>query len=259
MPDSSNTNNQFNQNRVSTAGITLFDDEGIMMKLGYLGDTLSVTLGIPKPAENGKRTYPKDDRVPFLITPERAAALYNEIITNEKDGGLLAAIREDRPFNRGIFLNQNKTAVLELLYKEGEVYLVYCKNINEERAAEKSYVFHFQKTEIIDGYDPSGSFDGQSKAEGSFFVFCCYVESGVYEISGGSGHSVRKTAQYTISAIFNHLKAIAAKLGVTPDSGYRSYNNGGGSSGFMNIPDGVDDELPFADAPSSTSLEDILN
>jgi hypothetical protein len=248
-------NEGYQQNRVSTAGITLFDDNSTMLRLSYLGDTLSLLIGYPKANDNGKNSYPEDQRHTFLITADRAAALYHEIIVKE----LTPALENKQDFCKGIFLNRGKTAIMELRIQDGEVYLVYCKDINEDRVSENSYVFHFQKTDTITNYDPSGTFDSQGTVEGSFFLFCKYLESGVYEMPNAGAHAFRKGNQYTTRAIFNNLRAIAAKLGVTPESGGFHRNNRAETSGFMNTPDGVDEELPFAEAPSTSNMEDLLN
>ena len=49
--------NNYQENRVSTTGITLFDDNSMMLRLMYLGDTFSVIIADPEKNENGKNTY----------------------------------------------------------------------------------------------------------------------------------------------------------------------------------------------------------
>lgn len=243
--------NNYQENRVSTTGITLFDDNSMMLRLMYLGDTFSVIIADPEKNENGKNTYPDKNRHSFLITADRAASLYHEIITKE----LTEAMQNHEDFSKGVFLNRGKTSLMEIHYKDDELYLVYFKDIDEERVAKENYVFHFQKTDTITGYTGDGSFDGQGSVQGNFYIFCKYLEAGVYELSNASGHSVRRGNQYTTNSIFNYLKSIAAKLGVTVEGGYKKKSD---ASGFMNIPEGSDEELPFAEAPTAGSMDDIL-
>ena len=76
-------NNNYQQNKVTTSGLTLFDENGIMLRLAYLDESFSIMIGEPKIADNGKRTYPQETRYPFILTIDRAAALYDEIIMFE--------------------------------------------------------------------------------------------------------------------------------------------------------------------------------
>lgn len=251
-------NNTFTLNKVSTSGITLFDDNGIMLKLNYLGETLSLIIGEPTEGSDGKKMYPDEKRYPFLITPERAAALYNEIIVKD----LLSNENfHSENFSKGVFLNKGKTAVLQIRVQDGEIYLVYCKNINADRIAEESHVFHFIKTEIIEDYDgTTGNFSAQSPREATFYLFCKYLDIGVNELNNAVAHSVRKVNNASTNKIFGYLKGITAKLGVTPDEAYgptRPINSSYPSSGFMNP---GEDPLPFNDEENTnTSMEDIIS
>lgn len=253
--NTNNNSNRFDENRINTVGITVFDNESMMMRLGYLGDALSIMIAEPE-NNNGKNSYPDKNRHSSLITAERAAAFYNEIVLK----GVLPALEKGEDYSMGIFLNQKKTSILELRVQDKEIYLVLCLNINEERVSENSYVFHFQKTDIIEGYDPSGKFDSQGKVEGCFYLFVKWLEFGISAITGASGHSMRKANSYTTNSFFNYAKSIAAKLGVTPERPNNGYHrNHSDNSGFMNIPDGSPDEMPFNDEPTTASLEDILS
>lgn len=250
-------NNQFEFNKISTVGLTLFDNESMMMRLSYLGDALSIMIAEPE-QNNGKNSYPEKNRHSTLITAERAAAFYNEIILK----GVIPAIENGENYSMGIFLNQKKTSILEIRVQDKEIYLVLCLNINEERVSENSYVFHFQKTDVIAGYEPNGTFESQDKVEGCFFIFTKWLEFGIAAITGASGHSVRKANSYTTNSFFNYAKSICAKLGVTPERpNYRSYNESNhDTSGFMSIPDDASsDGMPFNDTPTTSSMDDILS
>lgn len=241
--------------KVSTSGLPIFDENGMMLKLNYLGDTLSLIIEEPVIGADGKRTYPEEKRYPFLITADRASTLYNEIILKD----LLSRddfLNED--FSKGIFLNKSKTSVLQIRVQSGEIYLVYCKNIDEKRVAEESHVFHFTKVDIIDNYNENtGEFASQTAKEGSFYLFCKYLDAGINGFSNGMAHSIRKVNNASTSAIFEYLKGIAAKLGVTPDSyGPTKPNGSYPSSGFMNP---SNEELPFnMEENTNTSMEDII-
>lgn len=231
-------------NKVNTNGITLFDDKGNMLKLGYLGESFSGMISIPVKSESGKNTYPEKNRHSFLITHDRAAALYKKVILQD----ILESYASGQNMVRGIPLNRAKTNVLSIRLEDGELYLVFSENIDENRMTEDNYAFHFTKSDIIDEYNPKdGSYAGQYGVEGAFWIFCYYLKAGIYELCKPSGHSVRRAQSYTNQAIFNYLKAISQKLGVVVEPAFKK------SSGFAAqspTTEGGDDELPFSDVPS---------
>jgi len=252
-----NTNNNF-RDQVTTSGIPLFDDKGTWLKLGYLDDSLSLMICEPTIADNGKRTYPQESRKPFIITIERAEALHNEIIPK-----VLSSLEAGEDYDGGIFLNKRKDAIFEIRVQQGDIYAVYYKDIGEDRRAKETIVFKFQRTSIIENYNPDGTSFEQNNVEGQFAVFCKYIEAGAFDLHNSSVHSFRKGNYYTTGKIFDYLKGIAAKLGVTVDSGktYTPNNNNRSNSGFMNVPDNAGDELPFSEGmvPEESSLENILS
>jgi len=255
----SSNNSSFQANRINTTGITLFDNESMMLRMSYLGETLSMMIATPFVGDNGKKSYPDSNRHSILLTADRAAVLYNEVILK----GVLPAVEAKQDFVAGVFLNRKKESILQLRVQDGEIYLVLLTNINQDRVAENSYVFHFQKTEMIYGYDASGSFDSQEEAEGVFFLFCKWLDEGLASLTSAAGHSMRKANDYSQSQIFNYLKGIAAKLGVTIENGYRrqsnGYNNQAPNPGFMQIPEGAGEEIPFDDTPTAGAIDDLIS
>lgn len=231
----------FQQNRVTTNGATFWDSEGTMLKLSYLDDSFSIQISTPQINENGKRTYPEKNRHNLLMTADRASALYYEVIVKQ----LIPAFERGENLSKGVFLNKGKTAILEIKVENGEWFLLYHKDIDQDRKAKDSYGFRFMKNDIIEDYKAdTGEFSGQQSVDGTFYIFCEYLDMGIHELCKPSGHSVRSATSYTVSSIFNYLKSISQKLGVVVEPAYRK------SSGFntspMNAPSS--EELPF-DAP----------
>lgn len=251
-----NNNNNTYKDQVTTSGVSIFDDAGNWLKLGYLDDSLSLMICEPTTDDNGKRSYPQPSRKPFIITLDRASALHEKIIVEK----VLPAIEKGEDYNGGVFLNKRKDAIFEIRIQGGEIYGIYHKDIGEDRTPKESHVFHFQKTSIVEIYNPDGTSFEQSNVEGQFILFCKYIESGVFDLHKSAAHAIRKGNQYTTSKIFDYLAGIAAKLGVTIERRTFSGNNQRQSSDFMNIPDGASEEIPFNEAsiPESSSLADIL-
>lgn len=244
----------FQQNKVTTTGMTLWDDRGMMLKLSYLDESFSIQLSDPVVMENGKKSYPENHRHNMLMTADRASALYHEVIIKQ----LLPAYENKETFSKGVFLNRGKTSILEVATDDGELYLRYYKDIDEDRKAKEQYVFHFLKTDLIEGYQyQNGEFAGQQSTEGMFYIFCKYLDMGLNELCKASGHAVRSSMNYTISAVFNHLRGISQKLGVIVEPAFKRNNTG--SSGF-NVNAGLNEptngeEVPFEDVPSVESVE----
>lgn len=243
------------QNRVTTSGMTLFDENGTMLRMGYLDESLSLVIGEPVLADNGKKSYPQEKRHPFIITLDRAAALFHDIIEKKVYG----ALEEGYNYNGGIFLNRRKDAIFEIRVQDGEIYLILYKEIQEDRTPKETFVFKCNKTTIVENYNPDGSSADQTDVEGFFYLFCKYLEAGIFDLQNASTHSFRKANNATTSAIFNHLKQIAAKLGVTVENTRSNYQPATSNSGFMNSATSEEEELPFADAPTATSLDGMLS
>ena len=241
-----NNTNSFQPNRVTTSGMTLFDENGIMLRMSYLDDSLSFIIGESVVNDMGKRTYPQDKRHPFIITMDRAAVLYDEIIMKK----VLSAIENNQNYNGGVFLNRRKDSIFEIRVQNGEVYLCFYKGINEDRVPAESYIFKCQKSPIIEGYSADGSTDfAQEEVQSFFLLFCKYLDAGIYDVHNSSAHSFRRNS----NSIFNYLKGIAAKLGVSLEHRNQS------TSGFMNVTETENEELPFNDYSSeSTSLDGLL-
>lgn len=246
--------NQYQQNRVTTSGCTLFDENSIMLRLGFLDDGFTILFGDPK-QDGMNKTYPLEKRHSLILRPERATALLENIIVDK----VLPAMENGTSYNGGVFLNRRKDSILEVRVQDGEVYLAFHKGIDENRVPKESYVFHFQKTQIIENYNPDGSAFEQFDVHGCFMLFCKFLESGVYDINNSSAHSMRKANYYTTNKIFRYLEGLATKLGVTVEN--RSYQNGS-SSGFSQSPEGIQssqDIMPIPTDNAATSLEGLVS
>jgi len=246
-------NNAYQQNKVTTTGLTLFDENGVMLKMAYLDDSLSLMIGEPKIADNGKRTYPQEMRYPFILTMDRATALYETIVL----GKVLPAIENGIDYNGGVFLNRRNDAIFEIRVQHGDVYLVYYKEIGEDRVAKSTHVFKCQKTMCIEKYNPDGSYFEKAEAHSFFMLFCKYLESGVFDMNNSSTHSFRRANNYTTNKIFNYLEGLAAKLGVSVEN--RSYH-AAAANAFMDMNTSNDENgMPFSMVNTTTTLDGILS
>lgn len=240
-----------NQNfQIQTNSLVFFDTQGIMLKLSFLDNALSVSFGFPK-VENDKRTYPKEERKNFILTQDRVAAIHKII---EKKA--LPAYDEDRNYNGGVFTSKRKDAIFEVAVKEGNFYVLYHEGISESRLPKATYVFQFAKTDAIEAYNSSSGEFEKVQIEGQFTLFVKAVEGFADMINNSGAHAQRVTSSYITNKYFSYLNEIATKLGCSvPGSNYSS--GAGNNTGF-------DSELPFGDNSSGAmtmvdSMDGLFN
>ena len=229
----SNGQNTFNKINVSTNSLTLFDENGTMFKLGFLNETLSVMLCAPVVSPEGKRTYPTEARVNFIITADRVASLHNNIIMEK----VLDAVAENRNYNGGIFLDVKKNRVFEIRVQDGEVYAIYYIDIDAERHPKRTIVYKFSKSPIIEKYNPeSGDFE-MPEAHSQFYLFTKTLDGFLECINGINTHSHRYTNKYVTDKVFKMLEDISIKLGITiTPSKSPSWGNSNGSVSEESMP-----------------------
>lgn len=225
----------FKAPQVTTNSLTIFDEEGVMLKLAFLDDTLSLQLGVPEMVE-GRRKYPPEKRQSLIITKERVAALYS--ICTGKNSKVLNAIENGNSYDAGVFTSKRKDGILEIMVQEGTPYLVLYKDIDEDRKPKQTFLFKFEETVIIEKYDVKTTDFTQSSIHAYFTLFIKLLESFVLLSNDMSTHSFRHANKYTTDKIFQDLMEIAKKLGVTFESKYSNNSTPQNSGAF-------DNELPF--------------
>jgi hypothetical protein len=219
-----NTNN-FTKVSISTNSLSLFDENGSIMKFGFLNETLTVGV-LPQITSEGKKTYPTDARVNYVITAERVASLYDNIIMEK----VLAAISEGRNYNGGIFLDNKKNRVFEIRVQDGEVYAVYYIDIDADRRPKRTITFKFTKAPIIEKYNPeSGEFE-LHEAHSQFFVFVKMLSGFLECISGVTAHAHKFTNNYQNNKVTKMLEDLCVKMGINITSPRTTpFNNFNGS------------------------------
>lgn len=207
--------NNYNQRpSITTNSIALFDDAGVMLKCGFLDGNISISFGTAK-EENGKRTYPNEMRDNLLLTAERVSAMY-DIIQNK----VLPALDSGSTYNGGVFTSNKKDNILEVqVVSEGEhheMYLIFHRNIDENRKPSKSVIFKFSKTPIIEKYKTDTGEFNIGEIDTQFFLFVKLLEGFLLcGVNNTAAHSYRNANRYTMDKIFKYLEEVAAKLGVT--------------------------------------------
>ena len=221
--------NQDYNTKITTNGMTLFDENGVMLRLDFLDDALSVQIGFPDIVD-GKRKYPTEKRQSLIVTNDRVSALYDIVINK-----VLPAIEAGKDYDGGIFTSKRKDGVFEVAVQSGEPYLMYHKDIDADRKPKATYIFKFDKTSIIEKYNVESTEFEQCEVHAKFTLFVKLLEGFVLLSNNITTHSYRHANKYTTDKIFLYLNEIAKKMGLTVES--RS------SYGTPNV--GFSDDLPF--------------
>lgn len=223
--------NNYNQRpSITTNSIALFDEAGVMLKCGFLDGNISISFGSVK-EEGGKRTYPNELRDNLLLSSERSSALF-DIIQYK----VLPAIESGTTYNGGVFTSNKKDNILEIQVitenNKSEIFLVFHRNIDENRKPSKSISFKFGKTPIIENYNTESGEFVLDEIDTHFFLFIKLLEGFLLcGVNNVTAHSYRNANRYTMDKIFKYLEEFAAKLGVTvANNSYNNFNNN--NSGF---------------------------
>jgi hypothetical protein len=194
---------------ITTNSLALFDESGTMLKLGFLNENVTIMMCSPVISNEGKKTYPQEARVNFLINADRVGALHDVIMDK-----VLSAIAENRNYNGGVFLDQKKNRVFDIRVQDGDVYAVYYIDIDADRRPKRTVVFKFNKAPIIEKYSPeSGEFELR-EAHSQFFVFVKALSGFLECISGINAHAYKYTNMYQNNRISKMLEEVCVKLGI---------------------------------------------
>jgi len=241
--NNNNNNSQFQKVNINTNSLTFFDDNGVMLKCGFLNENISISFGTAVD-NNGKRSYPNDKRDNLLLTSDRVGALYCLI----KDK-FLPAIEKGEDYNGGVFTSMKKDQVFELRIEHqngvAEIYALFHRNIDANRIPQKTVVFKFTKVPVIEKYNTTNGEFLLDEIDAQFYMFIKLIEG--FVIAGANNvtaHSYRNANHYTTDKIFKYLGEMAAKMGISVASS-PAYNNG------------FDKSTSNADMPAIEEIDDF--
>ena len=207
-----NKNEQFS---VSTSLISMFDENSNQLRLAGMESGMSIAIWVPQVSPEGKMTFPQQSRFNTILSSDTVGSLdwliKNRIVPDRQAG---------KDIKYGVPANRSMTAMIDIIGISGDIYLRISRDIDEDRKAKNVYQFKFVNTPVIIGYDPqTGNFD-VDHIPAQFTMFT-EVISAYTAISALSGHGTRVATKFTVSSFYNYLQAIAAKLGVVVNTGYK--------------------------------------
>lgn len=241
---------------VKTNGLNLFGSDGNLLITSYLDNMINIQIAFPSEGEEGKKTYPKDNRVPIMLKKEAVQEL-SHVIMNDI---IPAYAKGEENISYGIFLTYKKDSVLMIECKNDVFKLIYYWNINTERIPGGSAEFSFQKSPIIKQYDPStGDFELED-IQSQFYCFAHMVVNFESIISTNAvSHGAKMGNAWTADQEMMHLKSIASKLGVSPiGASYREKENSENPFGMNKT--SVNENSGYAAIPmtETTDIGDIF-
>lgn len=214
-----NNNNQNNQFSVSTSLISMFDENGYQLRMTGLESGLAIAIWIPQINPEGKMSYPQEGRISMMMNGDAVGSL-DWIIKNR----VVPDWQAGKDFCYGVPVNRAMTNMIDIIGQNGEIYIRFSRDIDENRHAKNTYQFKFTNTTVVIGYNPqTGNFD-VDKIPAQFTMFTEVI--GAYTaVVYSAGHGSRLANKFTIGSFYTYLQAIAARVGAAVNTGYRNNNS----------------------------------
>ena len=213
------TNNTNQKNSISTSLMQLFDDNGVQFRMSGLDNGISFAFWLPLvDPMTGRRTYPKEQRFQCVVSSDRVKSLDKMV-----QDLLLPAAEQGNNKSIAVFTNKQRSNIFEVRFENGDYYVRLYQNVDAMSLKPNNvYEFKFRKTQVGTDYNPATGEINMVLDEGEFYIFLAVIHNYV-ELAASKmpGHAERLANEYTTGSIFNHLKAIATKLGVTVSNQYQ--------------------------------------
>lgn len=221
-----NNQNQNSGPRVSTSLMTLWDgnNNGTQLRLAGMDTGLGISFWIPALSPDGKRSYPKENRINTILTPKNTAVL-EDLIYHK----MLDAYEAGKDASGAIYTNSAKTTILQLELINGEFYLYLHQNCNATtHQPGNTTSFKFDVAWINDNFNKETGEFQPIPIQAEFFMFAKLIR-GYNELAQGSiaGHGVRSGQFNFNNMLMDHIRAIAnavqAQIPVYNGRGNNSY------------------------------------
>lgn len=213
----------FQKVSISTNSLSFFNEDRVLLKLTYLEDAITVSFMFPQIVD-GKAKYPKELRHQCLVSQNNIVSFHERIMSE-----VIPAFDKGQEKHVGIFTNRNKTQILEA-YTQGGFFFVVLHDEIENRIPKTSYVFKFDKTQVVEDYDINAVSFNIVEVDAQFTLFLKAFEAFTNFSNGITTHEYRYRNSWFNDNIKKHLDAMNLKLGL----GIPTYtpNHSDASSGF---------------------------
>lgn len=237
---------------VTTSMLSLWDanQNGLKFNVSALDSSLSIAIWIPHVGADGKKSYPKEQRYPAVITQKNCIALEDMIVNH-----LLVDYENSRNGRYGIFTNAARTTMLEFEVREGEFYATLYIGVDATtKVAQSTIKFKFESAFYHENYDPStGSFNA-IPVQADFYLFLKTLQ-GFNRMCAGftAGHGNRHVSGPDFSRLMNYVQAIAnAVHAQLPAPSFQT------TGGYQQIPGNPTPSVPTPAMTEVSDLSDLL-
>ena len=248
---------------IRTNGVNFFGADGNMLMVQYLDDSICISFCYPTIDEMGKRTFPKGNRKATTVKKDAVVA-FAAILNSEE---FLEAIASKGRFNKGVFLNRDKTDILSIVVEADNIALNWYTEIGEDYLPKAVFSFKFQKLMIIKDYSSTLGGGEIEEIQGDAYIFMHMIQNfEALSISNVIAHGAKTGTSWNMNREIEFLKAIADKLGVQAQgSSYRpanpnGYGGGTGRTSGFNMPAPVvtSDNTGMAQMQEINTLDGII-
>ena len=251
-------NGQQQQQRatITTSLMSMWDanNNGVQLRVSALDNGLSISFWIPFIGPDGRRSYPREQRINTILTQKNCVAMEKLIVEI-----LLPAYAAGKDCRVSVFTNNARSTVFELEVRGGEFFANLHQGCDATtHVPQSSLSFKFESVLANESFDQATGEFKVVPIQADFYLFSKVLQGYNYLSSGTiSGHGVRYSDHSYHAQLMDTLKSIAnavhAQLPVP------TYNRTGLASGFNNgMPAGM--TTPPANGaatPPSPVLEEV--
>jgi len=224
-------------NEVNTSGLAVFSADSTMLRIGFAGDSMFLTI-IPRVQDpnGGRPRWPRELGHTASFKAHLARALYDgfmkKILPDIEAG-------KDHIGHVVVPLNREGTNLAGFSYVGGRAVFTIFMNTAADKVCSEQYSFMFEQTAMIDEYNPNTGSYTVFPAEGQLFVVVEALRSFSEAMTAAAGHGNKRASAWITDMTASYVRGIAQKLNVNamqfgsfrgsgPDSGYGGYGGGYG-------------------------------
>jgi hypothetical protein len=249
-----NNNSQFTDININTSGITLFDVNGLMMRMSFFDKVISIDFNQPVDDGSGTKRYPKENKINVTLSLERAEAFLQVFYER-----FLKAYEKGNHYRGGVLVNKSEDSIFEISTGENDNMpeINYYWNIGQNRVAGNMISFKFKKTCITEKYVAKDGSCEATNIDAQAFIFAKAFDTFVKAATGAIGHDVRYTNRFTTNKIIKVLENIAVKMGIAVQPQTRPFSKPQNETGYTIAQEA---NTPTANPPSTEiSDQEFMN
>lgn len=194
---------------ITTSLFTLWDEAGNQLRIACLDNGLSVAIWVPFHSQDGRRTYPQEQRYSTICVPKCVIALENIIYED-----IVPAYQQGRNLKKGVYTNNAHTNMLEVEVREGDFYFNFHRNCDPmTRIPQITISFKFDVYQIVSAFDPYSGEIQYEPIQADFFIFAKAIRA-FTDLAGGmiGGHGNRVASSRMSEQLMSYIKAIAMQV-----------------------------------------------